>query len=76
MILFLYILLTALSVVELTHPVRFPMKQLFWLYSHTILPVYGKLVSKDKIAYRYLTATIEAFPQGEKMVEILKKHTS
>lgn len=62
-----------LSVVELTHPVRFPMKQLFWLYSHTILPVYGKLVSKDKIAYRYLTATIDAFPQGEKMVEILKK---
>ncbi|MBR5688018.1 MAG: bifunctional demethylmenaquinone methyltransferase/2-methoxy-6-polyprenyl-1,4-benzoquinol methylase UbiE [Prevotella sp.] len=62
-----------LSVVELTHPVHFPIKQLFWLYSHTILPVYGKLVSKDNIAYRYLTATIEAFPQGEKMVEILKK---
>ena len=62
-----------LSVLELTHPVRFPMKQLFWLYSHTVLPIYGKLVSKDKIAYRYLTATIEAFPQGEKMVEILKK---
>lgn len=62
-----------LSVVELTHPVRFPMKQLFWLYSHTVLPIYGKLVSKDKIAYRYLTATIEAFPQGEKMIEILKK---
>ena len=62
-----------LSVVELTHPVRFPMRQLFWLYSHTILPLYGKLISKDKSAYRYLTATIEAFPQGEEMVGILKK---
>ncbi|MBR6445266.1 MAG: bifunctional demethylmenaquinone methyltransferase/2-methoxy-6-polyprenyl-1,4-benzoquinol methylase UbiE [Prevotella sp.] len=62
-----------LSVVELTTPVRFPMKQLFRLYSHTVLPLYGRLVSRDKRAYEYLTATIEAFPQGEKMVEILKK---
>ena len=61
-----------LCVVELTTPVRFPMRQLFWIYSHTILPLYGKLISKDKSAYRYLTATIEAFPQGERMVEILK----
>lgn len=62
-----------LSIVELTTPPQFPMKQLFRLYSHTILPVYGRLISKDKSAYNYLTATIEAFPQGEKMVEILKK---
>lgn len=62
-----------LSVVELTTPVRFPTKQLFRLYSHTVLPLYGRLVSRDKRAYEYLTATIEAFPQGEKMVEILKK---
>lgn len=62
-----------LSIVELTQPVSFPMKQLFWIYSHTFLPVYGKLVSKDKSAYKYLTATIEAFPQGETMMDILKK---
>ncbi len=62
-----------LSVIELTTPRHFPMRQLFWLYSHTILPIYGKLVSKDNSAYRYLTATIEAFPQGEEMVNILKR---
>lgn len=62
-----------LSIVELTQPVSFPMKQLFWIYSHTFLPLYGKIVSKDKSAYRYLTATIEAFPQGEAMMDILKK---
>lgn len=62
-----------LSVVELTRPVSFPMRQLFWVYSHTFLPLYGKLVSKDKSAYKYLTATIEAFPQGEAMMEILQK---
>lgn len=63
----------ALSIVELTTPVSFPMKQLFRIYSHTILPIYGRLISKDNSAYSYLTATIEAFPQGEQMVEILKK---
>lgn len=62
-----------LCIVELTTPVRFPMRQLFKIYSHTVLPIYGRLISKDKTAYNYLTATIEAFPQGETMVEILKK---
>lgn len=62
-----------LSIVELTTPVSFPMKQLFKLYSHTMLPVYGKLISKDTSAYSYLTKTIEAFPQGEVMLGILRK---
>lgn len=62
-----------LSIVELTTPVHFPMKQLFKIYSHTVLPIYGRIISGDQTAYSYLTATIEAFPQGERMVEILKK---
>jgi len=62
-----------LSIVELCQPTSFPMKQLFYIYSHTILPTVGKLISKDGSAYHYLTETMEAFPQGEKMVGILKK---
>ena len=62
-----------LSIVELTTPPRFPMRQLFHIYSHTVLPVYGRLISKDSSAYSYLTKTIEAFPQGERMVGILQK---
>ena len=62
-----------LCIVELTTPVTFPMKQLFKIYSHTFLPIYGRIISKDQSAYKYLTATIEAFPQGEQMTEILKK---
>ena len=62
-----------LSIAELTTPVSFPMKQLFQIYSHSVLPVYGRLISKDTSAYSYLTKTIEAFPQGERMVGILKK---
>lgn len=62
-----------LSIVELTTPVTFPMRQLFHIYSHTVLPAYGRLISKDTAAYSYLTKTIEAFPQGELMVDILRK---
>lgn len=62
-----------LCILELTKPVSFPMRQLFHLYAHTVLPLYGRLISKDRVAYSYLTKTIEAFPQGEEMVGILKK---
>lgn len=62
-----------LCIIELTSPVRFPMKQLFHLYSHSVLPVYGKIISKDSSAYSYLTRTIEAFPQGETMKEVLRR---
>lgn len=62
-----------LSIVELTTPVRFPMRQLFHIYSHTVLPVYGRLISRDTSAYSYLTKTIEAFPQGERMTDILHR---
>ncbi len=62
-----------LSIVELTEPVSFPMHQLFRIYSNTFLPAYGRLLSKDRSAYKYLTATIEAFPEGEEMMEIFKK---
>lgn len=62
-----------LCIVELTTPVSFPMKQLFSIYSNTVLPMYGKLISKDQSAYSYLNKTIEAFPQGEVMMEVFKK---
>ncbi len=62
-----------MCVLELTTPVSFPMKQLFRVYSHSILPAYGRIISRDTSAYSYLTKTIEAFPQGETMLGILKK---
>ena len=62
-----------LSIIELTTPVTFPMKQLFHIYSHTVLPIYGRMISRDTSAYSYLTKTIEAFPQGARMMDILMK---
>lgn len=62
-----------LVIIELTSPRKFPMKQLFWLYSHLLMPLVGKIVSRDAKAYTYLPATMEAFPQGEIMQGILEK---
>ena len=60
------------AILELAAPRRFPMKQLFWLYSHAWMPMVGKLVSKDKRAYSYLPQTMEAVPQGNKMKDIME----
>ena len=62
------------ALLELCVPRRFPMKQLFWLYSHAVMPLVGRLVSHDGRAYCYLPATMERFPQGERMKEILMEN--
>lgn len=62
-----------LCMLELSHPISFPMKQLYKIYSHTIMPFYGWVVSKNKNGYVYLRETIEAFPQGEEMTKSLER---
>lgn len=62
-----------LLIVELTPPPRFPMKQLFWLYAHVVMPLLGRLISHDNSAYTYLPASMEAFPQAEQMEGILRR---
>ncbi|MDE7379010.1 MAG: bifunctional demethylmenaquinone methyltransferase/2-methoxy-6-polyprenyl-1,4-benzoquinol methylase UbiE [Paraprevotella sp.] len=62
-----------LLIVELCTPVRFPMKQLFRVYSRLVMPVIGRLISRDNSAYTYLPATMAAFPQGEVMQGILRR---
>lgn len=62
-----------LLIVELTPPPSFPMKQLFWLYAHVVMPLLGRIISHDDSAYTYLPASMEAFPQPEQMEGILRK---
>lgn len=62
-----------LLIVELTPPPSFPMKQLFWLYAHVVMPLLGRLISHDDSAYTYLPTSMEAFPQPEQMEGILRK---
>lgn len=62
-----------LLIVELSSPFHFPMKQLFYVYAKIVMPLIGRLVSKDHSAYSYLPATMAAFPQGEVMQGILRE---
>lgn len=62
-----------LVILELTTPDRFPMKQLFSLYSKVVIPTLGKLLSKDNSAYHYLPDTIKVFPQGEIMQQVIRR---
>jgi demethylmenaquinone methyltransferase/2-methoxy-6-polyprenyl-1,4-benzoquinol methylase len=62
-----------LSVVDLCTPVSFPMKQLFYVYSHIVMPLVGRFISKDTKAYTYLPDTMSAVPQAEKMQNIISK---
>lgn len=62
-----------LVILELSTPDRFPMKQLFGIYSKVIIPLIGKCISKDNSAYTYLPQSIQAFPQGEVMQEVIRK---
>ncbi len=63
----------ALVVLEFSKPRNFPMKQLYNFYFKYILPVVGRLISKDKAAYQYLPDSVQAFPDGEKFTAILNK---
>ncbi len=60
-------------VLETSIPTKTPYKQGYRLYSTTILPLVGKLFSKDKSAYSYLSESAAAFPYGETFNNILKK---
>lgn len=43
----------------------------YMFYFKNILPMIGRLVSKDNRAYTYLPDSVNAFPYGEKMKQIL-----
>jgi demethylmenaquinone methyltransferase/2-methoxy-6-polyprenyl-1,4-benzoquinol methylase len=61
-----------LMILEFSKPYVFPLKQGFNLYFKYMLPVIGKVVSKDPKAYQYLYESVQAFPDYNKFAEILK----
>lgn len=60
-------------VIEFSKPERFPIKQLYGFYFKNIMPLIGKLVSKDNAAYSYLPESVQAFPYGQEFTSILEK---
>ncbi|MBD2704661.1 bifunctional demethylmenaquinone methyltransferase/2-methoxy-6-polyprenyl-1,4-benzoquinol methylase UbiE [Spirosoma sp. BT702] len=57
-------------VLEFSNPRQFPFKQLYGFYSRTILPLIGRVVSKDSSAYTYLPESVQAFPDGPDFLRI------
>jgi demethylmenaquinone methyltransferase/2-methoxy-6-polyprenyl-1,4-benzoquinol methylase len=60
-------------ILETSVPEKTPYKQGYQFYSNNILPLIGKLFSKDDVAYGYLSESAAAFPYGEKLNNILRK---
>lgn len=62
-----------LVVLEFSQPRVFPFRQLFNFYFKNILPLIGKMTSKDNRAYTYLYESVQAFPDGDNFLKVLEK---
>lgn len=60
-------------ILETSVPVKFPFKQGYAFYTRYILPAIGRLFSKDRQAYAYLSESASVFPYGEMLNNILRK---
>ncbi len=60
-------------ILETSIPQKTPYKQGYNFYSRKILPIIGKLFSKDNSAYQYLSESASVFPFGEALNNILRK---
>ena len=52
---------------------RGPLRPLYRFYLHRCLPFVAGLVTRQKEAYDYLGASIEKFPSGEEMCELIRR---
>lgn len=62
-----------LLVLETSVPTKTPWKQGYHLYTRLILPLIGKIFSKDRSAYAYLSESAAQFPHGAAFNNILAK---
>lgn len=61
-------------VLETSNPTKFPFVQGYKFYTSYILPIIGRIFSKDKKAYAYLSESANTFPFGEEFDNILQKN--
>jgi len=61
-----------LLILEMNEPSKGLLLKGYQLYTRIFVRLTAKYLSSDKIAYDYLTASMHAFPNGEKLIEILK----
>lgn len=61
------------AILEFSKPTGFPIKQLFGFYSKVFIPLWGKLIAKDRSAYAYLPESVQAFPDGKDFEMVLER---
>lgn len=59
-------------VLEFSRPATFPFRNIYQFYFKNLLPLFGRLVSKDKEAYTYLPQSVNSFPEREDFAGIMK----
>lgn len=62
-----------LVVLEFSRPLSFPFRQLYSFYFLNILPLFGRLFSKDKNAYSYLPESVMKFPDNELFLKMVSE---
>jgi demethylmenaquinone methyltransferase/2-methoxy-6-polyprenyl-1,4-benzoquinol methylase len=60
-----------IMVLEFSKPVKFPFKQLYFLYFTRLLPVIGRVFSRNTVAYRYLPESVMQFLDNEQFISLL-----
>lgn len=60
-------------ILEFSHPASFPVKQLYRFYSAWFIPLWGRIISGNAGAYRYLPESVAAFPSGRNFLEVLSR---
>jgi len=58
-------------ILEFSSPKKFPVKQVYNFYFHNILPLAGRIISKDRAAYTYLPESVNAFPDGQNFLNYM-----
>lgn len=62
-----------IMILEFSRPTMFPFKAVYYFYFKKILPLFGKMFSKDGRAYSYLPDSVNNFPDGEEFMDMLKE---
>lgn len=59
-------------ILEFSRPSKFPFKYIYNFYFQKILPLFGALFSKDRVAYNYLPDSVLSFTEGDDFLKLMQ----
>ena len=62
-----------LAILEFSQPRTPVIRQLYAVYLRLVAPGLGKMFSKSREAYQYLNDSVQAFPEGKALVDVMDK---